>query len=71
MSVVLNRPPDPDVRDAIEMTVMCQEFNCLPNEGGLLDQDSYYVWLLMAVIEAQAERQKIENKRLEKQRERR
>lgn len=43
--------------DAIEMTVLCQELHCLPHAGGLLDQDSYHVWLMRAVIAGQREKE--------------
>lgn len=57
---------DQDVADAIELTVMCQEFNCLPGVGGLLDQDSYYVWQMQLVKNAQTERSELDRKKLEK-----
>jgi len=47
---------DEDVAEAIELTVMCQEFHSLPQAGGLYDQDSYDVWRMGLVLEAQAER---------------
>ena len=44
------------------MTRLCQEFHVLPNAGGLLDQDSYHVWLMANVIEADRERDEREQK---------
>jgi hypothetical protein len=70
MVVVMDRKPDQDwvdVVEAIEMTVLCQEFHCLPSAGGLLDQDSYRVWQMELVTAAQTEREKLERKRLEAQ----
>jgi hypothetical protein len=48
---------DEDVAEAIAITNMCQEFHCLPREGGLLDQDSYLVWKMQIVMAAKAEKQ--------------
>jgi hypothetical protein len=38
------------------MTRLCQELHCLPNAGGLFDQDSYHVHLMKLVLEADVER---------------
>jgi hypothetical protein len=54
--VVLTRKADEDVADAIELTLFCQEFHCLPGAGGLYDQDSYDIWRMGLVMDAQAER---------------
>ena len=45
------------------MTRLCQEFHVLPNAGGLLDQDSYHIWLMANVIEADREKEAQEDKR--------
>lgn len=58
---------DADVADAIRLTVMCQEFHVLPNVGGLLDQDSYHVWLMEKVVTAQREKEELDHKRAESQ----
>jgi hypothetical protein len=52
----MTRPMDDDVAEAIEMTIMCQEFNTLPLAGGLFDQDSYDIWRMGLVMTAQAEK---------------
>jgi hypothetical protein len=35
------------------MTVACQQFHCLPHEGGLLDQDSFFIATMGWVVEEQ------------------
>lgn len=44
------------------MTVatMCKSFNCLPSEGGMLDQDCYWVEALRIWHNANVEREKRE-----------
>ena len=46
------------------MTVgtFCKAFNCLPDEGGLLDQDCYWVEALRLWHNAEAEREQRETK---------
>lgn len=36
---------------------MCEKLNCLPQVGGLLDQDAYYVYMLQCVYAARAEKE--------------
>lgn len=58
----MKRPPDDEVRMAIDMTVLCRDLHVLPQAGGLLDQDSYHVYLIqetLAVLQ-EKERQEIE-----------
>jgi hypothetical protein len=62
-----NESDGEDVILAVEMTNLCQALNCLPRAGGLLDQDSYQVWLMQKVLEAQAERAELDRKRTESQ----
>lgn len=49
----MTRPMDEDVAYAIQITSLCQELHCLPRAGGLLDQDSYHVWIMEQVLLAQ------------------
>jgi hypothetical protein len=35
---------------------MCDTFKSLPGPGGVLEQDSYAMWLLSLYLEAKAER---------------
>jgi hypothetical protein len=42
------------------MTNLCQALRCLPNAGGLLDQDPRDVYMIECVLTAQAERQKMD-----------
>lgn len=53
---------DEDVIQAITMVRICQEFHVLPGAGGLLDQDSYFVWLMTCVMEADREREERERR---------
>jgi len=39
---------------------LCQEFHCLPNEGGLLDQAPFWIEAFGVVIKAQAEKAELE-----------
>ena len=52
-----------EVIDAIELYDFCRTFRQLPQPGGVLDQDSYYVWLLNIVKRAFDERERIELER--------
>ena len=58
----MSRKPDPDVAMAIELTSMCQTFNCLPKVGGLLDQDPVHIYMMREVLLAQVEKDKLESK---------
>lgn len=49
-----NRPiVDEDVAEAINLTNLCRSLGCLPRSGGLLDQDSYHVYMMEAVLNAE------------------
>jgi hypothetical protein len=43
----------------INLTNMCQTMNALPRPGGVLDQDSYLIWGMEIVLNAQAERRRL------------
>jgi len=45
----------------LEIFGMCQNLNVLPRNGGLLDQDGFYVYLMKHAIMAQAERAELDN----------
>lgn len=47
--------------------MLCDTFRCLPGPGGLLEQDSYMIWLLTLYLEAKAERQKKDAEESERQ----
>jgi hypothetical protein len=49
--------------DAIEMTRLCQQLNCLPGSGGLYDQDSKHVWLIRQVLLADIDKAKLDDQR--------
>ena len=40
---------DPFINEAIRLGVLCLETHCLPQAGGLLDQDSLHVLIIQAV----------------------
>ena len=42
---------------AIEMTVLCRDLHVLPKTGGLLDQDSYHVWLIDKTLAVLSEKE--------------
>ena len=48
---------DPDIVDIIELTNLCQAFNVLPREGGVLDQDAETMHKMQMVMVAQAKKQ--------------
>jgi hypothetical protein len=45
---------------AVNMTVLCRELHVLPGPGGLLDQDSYHVWLIEQTLQVLNEKEKAE-----------
>jgi hypothetical protein len=63
MSVVMSRPPDPDVGRVIEIGSLCMEYHVLPGAGGLLDQDPLHVYYLQCYSAAIAERARLERER--------
>jgi hypothetical protein len=56
---------DYDAQYAIDLYFMCRHLRCLPEAGGLKDQDSRDVWLLGIVAKAEAERHKLDQKQRE------
>lgn len=51
-----DHPYKAQVNTVLELYNFCKEFKTLPREGGLLEQDSYTMLLLGAVIDAVNER---------------
>lgn len=47
----------------INVVITCKEFNALPNEGGVLDQDQLIMRKLRIVDDALAEKQEIDRKK--------
>lgn len=43
---------------AVEMTLLCRDLGVLPKAGGLLDQDSYHVWLIQQTLAVLAKKEK-------------
>jgi hypothetical protein len=54
---------DEDVSMFIRLTNICQAMNALPRSGGVLDQDSYLIYGMELVLNAQAERRRLEDQR--------
>lgn len=46
---------------------MCKELRVLPQSGGLLDQDSFFVYVLQIYLSASAEKQALDAKKQEAQ----
>lgn len=61
--MVLSAEPDQDVAELITMTNMCQSLHCLPNAGGLFDQDPYMIEGMKLVMMAQNEKDEMESNR--------
>jgi hypothetical protein len=45
---------------AIDMTVLCRDLHVLPQAGGLLDQDSYHMYLIQETLAVLNERERQE-----------
>jgi hypothetical protein len=56
----MSRDPDPEVEIAMRITNMCKALNCLPGPGGLLEQDSYVMWLVESTLIVQNEKDQME-----------
>lgn len=57
---------NPALTDAIvflEIFLMCHELKTLPRSGGLLDQDSLFIFLMKYALLCQRERQELEERR--------
>jgi len=59
----MKRKADDDVALAIELASMCEIFHCLPNAGGLLDQDPLVMRMIREVVLARAEKSEAEQQR--------
>ena len=46
------------------MTQVCQALRALPQAGGVLDQDSYHIYMIQCVLAAQAEKDELERKKM-------
>jgi hypothetical protein len=54
------REGDFEVQLALEIAGLCETYGVLPRAGGLLDQDSYHVYMMRAVQSAKQKRQERE-----------
>jgi len=59
----MSRKTDMEVSAILGLVRMCQNLNVLPQAGGLLDQDAYFVFILEQVMLADEERRAIEQSR--------
>lgn len=57
----MNRKMDFEVAGIVRLVRLCQSLSVLPQPGGLLDQDSYFVFLLEHVLLADQRRQELDN----------
>jgi hypothetical protein len=60
----MNREPDADVLELIELYILCRTFKALPRAGGVLDQDSYTMFGLNLVAQAFEERRQKDQPRM-------
>lgn len=56
----MKREADPEVIQVVNMVRLCQTINCLPQPGGLLDQDAYFIFLMLAVMQADDEKAELD-----------
>jgi hypothetical protein len=59
----MKRPADVEVQTIVDMVRMCQLLNTLPAAGGLLDQDSYFIYCLRLVMKADEKKEELERAR--------
>lgn len=50
----------PEAIEFLNIVQICQEFHTLPDQGGLLDQDSLFIHLLGWVLTFSEEKRKLE-----------
>jgi hypothetical protein len=62
-SVVLNREADDEVQVAVDLAWFAKQTGALPQAGGILDQDIYYLRLLRAGLQAFEEQERQESKK--------
>ena len=56
----------PSIIRIIELTNLCQAFNVLPREGGVLDQDAETMRKMQMVLIAQTKKQEADAKKVKK-----
>lgn len=61
----MNRPADDEVALAIRLTTMCRTLHCLPQPGGMLDQDWYHVALIEAGLYAMGRKAERDNREIQ------
>jgi len=59
----MSRPPDEEVSAILRLVRLCESVHALPDAGGLLDQDSYFVYLYEQVLLADYEKQQLDDAR--------
>jgi len=52
-----------EVVETIRVVGLCRQMNCLPGEGGLLDQHWKFVLQLEIILDAIAEKEKMEEQK--------
>jgi hypothetical protein len=58
--LVPNAKVAPEAREFLNIVGMCQEFHVLPRAGGLLDQDTVFVYLMSAVLQFSEEKRQLD-----------
>jgi len=56
----MKRKTDEEVIGIVNLVRMCQSLRALPQAGGVYDQDAYFVFLYQIVVEADNERQRLD-----------
>jgi hypothetical protein len=56
----MKRKTDEEVVGIVNLVRMCQQLRALPQAGGIYDQDSYFVFLYQQVVDADNERQRLD-----------
>ena len=59
----MKRQTDQEVIGIVNLVRMCQELRALPQVGGIYDQDAYFVFLYQTVVDADRERQRLDQAR--------
>ena len=59
----MKRPADEEVLTILRIVRACQDLGVLPEPGGLFAQDALFVFLLDTVLQADHEKQKLDEAR--------
>jgi hypothetical protein len=62
----MNKEQDPEVAETLSLIRLCQSVGALPMAGGLLDQDSYFIYLLEQVMLIDQEKEERDRKKADR-----